>query len=264
LPPDNGCRADPLPTGEERVWIDQARTIDAFICDAAFCIESSFYIGPDTGTGTADWDSVNIRLPTLDLPRQRTDRITTAELLGREDALLSHYRGIVRIAETRGKAASLKPFPCFRTQPVIIADEQVLTDFSWNDDVPDTLTILEVLVAAGESPVGLLHDDQDHEWHILIAATGAATCLIEWSEDGPPPAMGGYAFDAVTLARKSDAARERLGIIHGRLVEAMGRDYWTYHRPLPSTPTRSVNGPGSAFRRLLRMIRPGGDGPARI
>ena len=255
MSPENGCRVYPMPTGGERSWIDQARTIDAFLCDAAFHIQTSFYIGPETGTGTADWDDVNIRLPTLDLPRQRTEWITTAELLGHEDALVSHYCGIVRIAETHGKAASLAPFPYFRTQPVIIADAQVLTDFSWNDDVSETLTILEILAAAADSSVGLLHDDQDQGWHILIEATGAATCLIEWSEDGPPPAIGGYAFDAVTLARQSDAARERLGIIHGRLVEAMGRDYWTYHRPPTSPPSRPVTGLGAALRRIIRWPR---------
>ena len=106
----------------------------------------------------------------------------------------------------------------------------MLTEFSRNDDVHETQTIFEVLTGSSNGLARLLHDDQDQGWHILIAATGAATCPIEWDAEDPPPAGGGYAFDPTELSRQAAAALERLRIIHRRLIGAFGRDYWTCRR----------------------------------
>ncbi len=224
---DNTSRVFPLPTDECGAWIAQARTVAPFVCDAVFRLEPSFYVGPANGMTSLEWATANVRLPPVDLPRQFADRVATAELLGREDALVAHYRGIIAIAGAHGKAGSLRPFPYFRTQPAIIADGQVLTEFSWNDDVHETRTVLEVLAGSIDGPARLLHDDQDQGWHILIAATGPATCFIEWDAEGPPPVGEGYAFDPAELARQAAAALERLQVIHRRLIGALGRDYWT-------------------------------------
>lgn len=130
MPPDNTRRVFPLPSGEYGAWIAQARRLHVFVCDAVFWIEPSFYIGPDDGMTSLEWETANVRLPPLDLPRQLADRVTTAELLGREDALISHYRRLVEVAEMHSKTASLRPFPYFRTQPAIITSDEVLTEFS--------------------------------------------------------------------------------------------------------------------------------------
>jgi hypothetical protein len=251
LQPDNRRQVFPLPSGPYGDWIAQVRPLHVFACEAVFRIEPSFYIGPDNGMTPLEWETANIRLPPLDLPRQFADRVTAAELLGREDALIAHYRRIVEVAETHGKTASLRPFPYFRTEPAIIANDEVLTEFSWNDDVHETQAVLEILAESGGGVPRLLHDDQDQGWHILIAATGATTCFIEWDAEGPPPTVGGYAVDAEALARQAGAALARLQIIHDRLVRAFGQDYWTSRRPPPPAPP--VNRIRSAIGRLFTI-----------
>ncbi|WP_158928224.1 hypothetical protein [Acidisphaera sp. S103] len=196
-----------------------------------------------------EWQTANVRLPQPDLPRQFANQVTTAELLDHEDALIAHYRRIVETAQQHGKAASLQPFPYFRTEPAIVAGNQVLTEFAWNDDIHETRTVLEILAESGNGPPRLLHDDQDQGWRILIAATDAVTCFIEWDAEGPPPSTGGYAVEAAELARQAGAALARLRIIHARLVQALGRDHWTYHRPPPPAPP--ANRIRSAIGRLF-------------
>jgi hypothetical protein len=159
-------------------------------------------------------------------------------LLGCEDELADYYRRLIAIAETHNKQASLRhPFPYFRTQPVIIVGDEVLTEFLWNDDLHETRTVLEVLVVAGDSADGSLWEDQDQCWCIQIAAAGALTCFIEWNAEGPRPRTGGYMVDAASIARQAAAALDRLHIIHGRLVQALGQDYWSYTPPSYTRPS---------------------------
>ncbi|MGI4796158.1 MAG: hypothetical protein ACRYG8_19295 [Janthinobacterium lividum] len=70
-----------------------------FACDAAFSISSSFYVDPDNGMVTLKWYEANIVLPRLDLPCCFVDQVDTMELLGRERALISHYRRLLAVAE---------------------------------------------------------------------------------------------------------------------------------------------------------------------
>lgn len=251
LPPDATDQVFPLPSGDYGAWIGQARRLPVFTCDAVFGIESSVYVGPDNGMTALEWETARVRLPPLDLPRQCVDQITTAEALDREDALISHYRRIVAIAEAQGTSKLLQPFPYFRTRPAIIAGDKVLTAFSWNDHGQETQAILAMLAGADGGAPRLLHDDQDQGWHILIAATDAGTCFIEWDAEGPPPIEGGYSVDAAELARQAGAALDRLQVIHDRLVRALGQDYWTYrHAPARVPPTNPIR---SAIGRLLRI-----------
>jgi hypothetical protein len=235
----------PLPEG---AWIAQARPLRSFACDAAFHIAPSIYVGPDNGMTPLEWATANVRLPPVMLPRQFPDEATTMEVLDREDALIGHYRRILQVTEQHGKAASLQPFPYFRTQPAIIADDTVLTEFSWTDDIPETRTVLEILAQSGGAAPGLLHDDQDQGWRILIVARDGSIVFIEWEGEGPPLADGGYAVDSAELARQAGAALERLRIIHERLVLALGRDYWSYRYSPPLA--RPTNG----LRRIIARI----------
>ena len=216
----------PLPTGQHAAWIQQARTMTPFVCDAMFMLEPDFYIGPSNGFTKAEWTSARIQLPSIDIPRQFPESVTTAEGLDREDALIDYYRRIVQAAVAHGRQGSLKPFPYFRTKPAVIANGQVITNFAWNDDLYETRSILQHLVESAEPPARLLHVDEDQGWHIHIATSGTATYLVEWEEGSTPPASRGYAFDSLALAGQAASALDRLQTIHRRLVEALGKDYW--------------------------------------
>ncbi len=224
---DTTNRVCPVPTDEDGTWITQARTVPSFVCDAVFGVEPSFYVGPENGMSSVEWETANVRLPPVGLACRFADRVTTEELLGHEDALVAHYRRIIEIAGKYDKTKSLRTFPYFRIQPAVIADGHLLTSFSWTDGVHETQTVLDVFVEAAAGPARLVHADQDQGWSLLVVASGVATCLIEWDAEGPPPAEGGLAFDHAELARQASAALERLKIIHSRLVKAIGRDYWT-------------------------------------
>ena len=216
----------PVAAGDQDAWIAQACVVDDFACEAVFALAPSVYVGPDNGISAADWNAARVQLPPVALFRQIATCVTTAELLGHEDKLVAHYRGVVEIARMHGKAESLRSFPYFRIKPAIIAAGHFLTEFPWTDTLHETRTILEVLAAAGGAP-GLVHADTDQGWELIIVATGAATCLIEWDAEGPPPTGRGFAFDPSRLAQQAAAALARLHVIHTRLVEAMGHDHWT-------------------------------------
>lgn len=79
-----------------------------------------------------------------------------------------------------------RPFPYFRTEPAIIADGAVLTDFSWSDGVDETRAVLTAFVDAGTSPDRLVYSDAD-QGEILVTANPSTTCWIEWEAEGPPP-----------------------------------------------------------------------------
>ncbi len=257
MPADETRRVFPLPNGEYGAWIAQARRVPVFTCDAVFRIEPSVYIGPSNGITSLEWQTARIALPPVDLPRRLADRVTTAELLGQEEALISHYRRLVEIADKHGKTASLQPFPHFRTQPAIMAGDEVLTEFSWNDDMAETQTVLEILAGSAGGPARLLHEDVDQGWQILIVTNDTVTSFIEWDGEGPPPATGGYAVEAAALARQAGSALDRLRVIHDRLVRALGRDYWTYRHPERRPPPE--NRIRSAIRRLFGLnTRPEG------
>ncbi len=83
------------------------------------------------------------------VPGPQVGHVGTAELPGHEDALTDHDRRLLAVAEAHGKAASLGPFPRFRTQPAVIADGGMVTEFSWNDDPGETRAVLGMLARAG-------------------------------------------------------------------------------------------------------------------
>lgn len=226
MPIDGGSRIWPLPIGEGRAWIEQAQTITPFVCDAAFSLEPDFYFGPGNDFTRLEWETSRVNLPVVTIPCQFNEYVTTAEAFDQECALIAYYCRIVEIAAAHGKSDSLKTFPYFRIKPVIIANGQVLTDFSWNDDLHETTTILQHLIDAAHGPARLVHVDEDQQWHIQIATTGASTCLIEWEEGRCPPIGRGYAFNPTEMAGQAVAALERLQTIHRRLVKALGKDYW--------------------------------------
>ena len=217
----------PLPAGERGAWISRARTVPCFACDAVFAIQTSFYVGPEDGIGSLQWDEANVRLPLVELPRRWISQVSTTELLGQELALAEHYRRIVALARQHGKMRSLRPFPCFRIQPAIFAEDQQLTEFFWRDDLHGTRMVLEAFAEAAAGPPRLIHEDMDQGWGLLMVATGTATGLIDWDAEGPPPEEGGLAFDPAELARQASATLERLSVVHARLVGMVGRDYWT-------------------------------------
>lgn len=222
----------------EAAWIEQARRLVAFECEVTFGIQPGFYIGPANDITSADWEAAHVPLPPVDLQRQFSDRITTAEVLGHEAPLIEYYRQVVMLAERHGKRSALRPFPYFRTEPVVIADGAVVTEFPWNDDVDETQAVLTAFVEAGTGPDRLVHCDVEQGWEILVVAKAPATCWIEWDADGPPPVEGGFAVDREDLARLAQAALMRMRTVHARLIEALGHDYWTYRPPEVPTPPR--------------------------
>lgn len=250
---EDAYRVSPLPEGKDGAWIARARRLPVFACDAVFAISASVHVEPGEGVAGAGWQEANVVLPSPGFARRFAGQASTAELLGREEALIGHYRRLVAV--THGKAGSLGPFPHFRIQPAVVAEGEVVTAFSWTDDLGETRAVLEMLAGSAGGAPRLLHDDENRGWQILVVATQGATCFVEWDGKGPPPAEGGYAVDAEELARQAGAALARLRIVHGRLVAALGRDYWTC-RLLPRiAPTNRVR--AAPWRLLGIGGRPG-------
>jgi hypothetical protein len=222
-------------------WMAVARRLDAFQCDAAFQIAETFYVGAENGFTPREWEEARIPLPPPALPCRIPGLVTTDDLLDREDELIAYYQRLIAVAEAHGKANVLgKPFPYFSVGPRLIGGGEVLAGFLWTDDVPDTRSVLEALAGLEPGATGLVWDDQDQGWRILIAAAGDAAYFVEWNAEGAPPVDGGWVLDAATLARPASEALARLETIHGRLAAALGRDFWIYRRAPPAPPIGRV------------------------
>ena len=229
----------PTPELEDAAWMTQARPLDAFVCDAVFRFADSFYIGPDNGFTQREWEAARVPLRPPALPCRIPGRLATADLLGREDELITYYERLVAVAEAHGKAASLRnPFPCFSVNPTFISGGEALASFAWTDDVPESTAVLTALAGSANGAAGLIWDDQDQGWAIRIVAGSKTTFFVEWDAEGQPPADAGWAVDASSLACQAAEALTRLKVIHGRLMGALGHDHWSYRRANETMPGR--------------------------
>jgi hypothetical protein len=178
--------------------------------------------------------------------------VTTSEILGWEGVLADYYRRLVALMRKHERLDDGQPFPYFRTQPAILSNEDVLTAFSWSDDVLETKAILEILARSDKAPPSLLHQDCDQGWEIMIVADGPSVFLIEWDGEGPPPVDKGFRFDAQAVSEQAAGALERFLGVHAYLVGALGHDYWTYQYKRPALPAQQGSW-RSAVRRILGL-----------
>jgi hypothetical protein len=231
----------------------QARPLEVFLCDAAFNVTDSVYVGPVDGLSESDWKEARVALPPTGLACRIPGQVATVDLVGREAELIAHYERVITIAEAHGRMASLRePFPYFAVGPTIIGEDQALADFSWSDDVAETKAVLEALAGASRGGDGILWDDIEQGWQLRMAVQGGSVFFVEWDAEGPPPADAAYTVDAAIMARQATEALERLATMHGRLTAALGRDYWTYCRR-PQEPR--MGGIRRTAQRLLAAVR---------
>lgn len=247
-------RIFPIPGDEFGAWIGQARALPIFECEAIFGIQDSLYIGPQNNIAPGQWERERVKLIPPEIPRRLAGSVTTAEVVGREEVLADYYRRLVALMRKHERLDDGQPFPYFRTQPAILSGEDVLTAFSWSDDVLETKAILEILAQSDKAPPSLLHQDCEQGWEIMIVADGPSVFLIEWDGEGPPPVDKGFRFDAKAVSEAAAGALERFLCIHAYLVSALGHDYWTYkYKPSPAPPVAERKTWQSAVRRFLGM-----------
>jgi hypothetical protein len=243
-------RIFPIPSGDYGAWMAHARPLPVFECEAMFGIQDSLYVGPRNNIAPGQWETEREPIVPPEIPRRFAGHVTTTEVVGREDALVDYYRGVIDLLRKHDRMDDVRPFPCFRTEPAILSGEALLTEFSWNDDFYDTKAILEILAQSDKAPPSLLHQDCDQGWDIMIVAEGPSIFLIEWDGEGLPPTDKGLRFDAHSMATQAAQALGRFLGIHAYLVDALGQDYWIDKAPAAPKPRRSWR---SVFHRFLGM-----------
>jgi hypothetical protein len=216
---------------DDRVWLPGAQPVQDFVCDVSFAIRTKLTTlrGPD-----ADGRMESILLaevPPPALPSRAPGIVITADILGHMDELVAHYRRIVAAAEQAGLARHLQhPLHYFRVQPVILAGEE-LTEFAWYDSVLEAKKVLRAIVECNleaEEPDEIL-DDLEQCWRGRLAVWRGRIGLVEWDWDHASlPPTPGYSFDGEELVKQAQAALQRLDVVHGELVRALGHDYWNH------------------------------------
>lgn len=216
---------------DDRVWLPAAQPVQDFVCDVSFAIRTKLTTlrGPDAD---GRMESVLLaEVPPPALPQRAPGIVITADILGHMDELVAHYRRIVAAAEQAGLARHLQhPLHYFRVQPVILAGEE-LTEFAWYDSVLEAKKVLRAIAECNldaEEPEEIL-DDLEQCWRGRLAVWRRRIGLVEWDWDHAslPPAPG-YSFDGEALVKQARAALQRLDVVHGELVRALGQDYWNH------------------------------------
>lgn len=209
---------------EDETWMVRARPLGSVLCDAAFRIADSLYIGPDHDIGPADWERLRVPLGTTDLLYRVPLLAATLDLPGREPALVAHYERLIALARQHGKAAALAhPFPYFSVTPLLLEEGRAIVTFPWTDDVPQTVATLTALAGAGSD--GVLWDDIDQGWFIRLVVRDGTLFIAEVDPDEGADTL--LRADAKTIADQATAALARLRSLHAHLIRAVGRDLWT-------------------------------------
>ncbi len=222
---------------DDAAWMARARTIDGATCDAVFHWAADVYYGPANDFSPAQWRELREILPPPALPTLGAGGdIASAALLGREDELVAHCRRIVGIAERRGKPGILlEPLPCFRVQTVIHDGISALTSPAWHDTEAEAREQLGRIAAQSPRDDGEdsteVFDAIDQGWQLRMVRRGDRLFVREWNWENPDETESvELSLDLATMAADASAALGRLRLIHGRLVAALGVDYWNYRR----------------------------------
>ncbi len=201
-------------------------SVDDFRCDIVFHLSTRIQFC-DEATGHIIPGETAL-LPMPNLPLIGACGLAASSLAGHEQELVRHYRSVVAAFARRGRAAQLRRrSPYFWLMPAIIAQDTILTECLCYDTVPEAEALLRVLAGGPDAPDGELWDDLDQGWQIRIVKVGDLICVAEWNWEEQRQPAGGLAFDAVRLSREASAALVRLHAVHGLLVEALGRDWWS-------------------------------------
>lgn len=209
----------------DEAWMAWARPLGPFLCDAAFRIADSLYVGPDHGIGPDDWERLRVPLDPPDLPCRVPPLAATADLPGYEPALIAHYERLVAAAQRHGKPAALAhPFPYFSVTPLLLEADRPVVAFPWTDDVPQTRAILTALAGAGAD--GLVWDEIDQGWFMRVVARDGTLFVAEGDPDEGPDVV--LRVEARAVADQATAALARLRTLHAHLTRAFGRDLWSY------------------------------------
>jgi hypothetical protein len=212
----------------EAAWMRALQSCDSPVCDVFIRLADSVYVGPQNGMTPAQWRDERIPLPTPALPCRLPGRVATAELLGREAVLATHYAALASILTAHGRAAELShPFPYFTLQPAVLCGDTVLAGWPWSDSLPEAAATLERLAQAGRAAPGtVLLDEEDQGWRLLIVAGAERLQLVEWDGEGPPPISGGWQVPTLTLAQQAAEALHRLHAVRTGLRRHLGYDPW--------------------------------------
>ncbi len=213
-------------------WLPRATRIDRFVCDVAFRIVPDVYVGPDNGMSRLQYEKMRVDLAPPGLPVVGPDGVLAESLLGREDQLARYYERLVAIAVRQGKQKSLAtPFPYFSSRPVIRVEGKSLFSFMLYDEFYGVIEVLKALAERRGPECAEVLDNLDQHWAIRILSQNGWTYILEWDCDDDDDVLAGYVFESGELNRQAAAALERYRSIHGRLVERLGHDYWTYVQP---------------------------------
>ena len=211
---------------DDAAWMARAVRVEEFRCDVVFQLSTGIQFC-DAATGHIIPGEV-ASLPVPDLPLIGTSGVAALDVIGREQGLVEHYRGVVAAFARHGRAAQLRRgAPYFWLRPAIIANDTVLTECSWYDSVPDAEALLRALAGGLGAPEGELWDDLDQGWQIRVVKGRDLVCVAEWDWEERRRPASGLAFDPVQLSREASAALGRLHAVHRVLVEALGHDWWS-------------------------------------
>ena len=155
--------------------------------------------------------------------------VLSSEAQGREDELSAYYRRLLERGSPFSSDVRVRQFQCLDVDLfVTFKDEHPLRIEQFGAAALGCKELLSQL-ANRQEPAGELYDNLDQGWALRILLSAEEVFSLEWDWEGPEDwktHARALRFDRRRLAEQAEAALSRLLVVHRRLVESMGEDYW--------------------------------------
>lgn len=208
---------------DDDAWVSSARPCDEFHLDSGYAVTSHV---PGWMLPVDAPDDLTILLPSLP---QVGGHVLTAETVGREDELVSHFAQLPRLPDParRRETAAF----CSLDVNILISlpRETAIVADMFSGSQKSARALLDIL-ADLNGPAEVVYDDLDQGWAVRIQVERNAVMVLEWNWEAADGLrrVRALRLPRDTIAAQALAARHRLDHLHACLLAALGTDLWDY------------------------------------
>jgi hypothetical protein len=204
-------------------WFAEAVDVPSLEAEVCFLLKSEVYHGPDQPSDPSDLKRLVEPLPTPVIPRFAPSMVRTAEAVGHEAQLASHYREVVRIARKHRR-----PFNAIRHHFWLRfwlwdTERKIYVCFPWYDSFSEIEHFMDALAKGGS---GLLFHDQDQGWEMEVHSLHGNFYFRERDPDADETRSIVCVPRDSLLATLASLRGRTAGLIE-HLSAALGADVWS-------------------------------------
>jgi hypothetical protein len=202
-------------------WAAQSEPLEDVHIDIAFIVEHSFYYGPSSRISPEQWANLCEPLYQPAIPGAAQGFVLSADCVGHEDELGSHYRDLLAKAARHGKDPTEGPY--FWNRPVVHAPGRFLLSFPWHDRFSEGRAFIESLT---RGTPGEVFSDYEQGWFLDLRLHDGTLYLRDDDPD-EGKTFHNLRFAYAPVRAQVEIVLARVETLIARLAGEFGRDYWT-------------------------------------